>query len=301
MGNDITWSVDGWTGYQGLVVPDDLGVDWFVQSTQGWWNGTGIRNNDQDKTGSDGTFYSPPDRAARVVTITGYATCPDDGVMELAMDRFNALLSDRRQLHTLAVGEQTRTRQADVHLGDAPIVDPIGYSQFDYQLTVVAPDVRKLNGELHQVSGGMLVEATGGTQWDGPAGTTGVQWDGPAAVTGVQWESGSGNSGIIQLTNAGTADAPIQFFIDGPVISPSLVDIDTDRTLTYPDLVAAGQTLAIDTGTESVRLDGANRRPQMTRADFFLIPAGGTLTVAFRGPAPDPAALLTAQWRDAWL
>lgn len=297
----ITWEVDGWTGYQGHnAIPDANGVRWRVQDVQGWWGPVGVINNDLSKTGADGAYYEPPDRPARVVTISGTADCPGVGAMELAMDQFNALLSDRRQLHTLTAGELTRTRQADVHLGDGTAIEPTFGDELDFALTVIAPDPLRYSAELHQASCHLASTAPGGVRWNGLSGG-GVRWNGPAGNTGVRWQSGSGDPGVMVLRNQGTADAPIRFTVAGPVPGPSMVDIGTDRTITYPGTVAAGSDLVVDTGTGYVALDGANRRPQLTRADFFLIPKGGQLTVAFRSTAPSPDALLIAQWRDAWL
>jgi tail protein len=298
----ITWELDGWTGYQGhRAEPDSDGVRWHVQEVLGWWGPTGIRNNDQDKTGSDGAFYSPPDRAARVVTIIGTADCPDDAAMESAMDRFNSLLGNRSTLHTLTANELTRARQVDVHLADGTTIEPAYGGDLDYQLTVIAPDSRKFSGDLHQTSCHMTQDAPGGVRWDLAASAAGVQWDGPAGTTGLVWESGPGESGVMQLTNSGTADAPIRFTVAGPVQGPSIVDVQTDRTIAYPGLVADGSQLVIDTGTGYTALDGANRRPQLTRTDFFSIPANGSVTVAFRGALSSTTALLIAQWRDAWI
>jgi hypothetical protein len=296
---DITWSVDGWTGYQGNVVLDNLGIDWFVESVQGWWGGTGIRNNDLEKSGADGSFFSPPDRVARVITIDGYATCPDESALEQGMDRFNELLSDGR-LHTLTATEQTRVRQVDVHLGAEPVVDPLSGNRFDFGLTVIAVDPLKYSADLHTDQTGLAQDAPGGIQWNGPAGTTGVQWGGPAGTTGLVWQAGNGNTGVMVLSNDGSADAPIRFAIAGPVSAPSIVDVTNGHTITFPDAVPSGSQFVVDTGTGYAALDGANRYPQLTARDFFVIPRRSSIEVAFRSPVSSPSAVLTAAWRDAW-
>ena len=293
----ITWNVDDWTGYQGhMAEPDENGVRWFVQHAQGWWGGTGIRNNDQDRSGSDGAYFAPPDRAARVITLSGTADCPDEAAMELAMDQFTALLSDRA-MHTLTVGELTRTRQADVHLGADPAVDPTDSSEFDFELTVIAVDPLKYGADLHVDQTGLAQDAPGGIQWNGPAGTTGVIWNAPG---GLVYQGDNGNTGVLLLENNGSAATPVRFAISGPVNAPSIVDVTNGNRITYPDFVPSGSQLVIDTGTGYAALDGANRYPQLTSRGFFKIPKKSAIEVAFRSSTPSPSAVLTAAWRDAW-
>lgn len=300
-----TWDLDTITFGR---VNDVAGTSVYfgIDNVVGWDSSAKPRTGRLAKAAGPGSYRSPNWRGDKIITLEGSAAVPDEPTALQAKLMLSALCGDPTRLYQLRHQDSLSGEDLmrEVELDDELMV-AVNYRvrplEVVYSIQLAAPDSVRYSGTQHQVSGGMLVEAPGGVLWDGPNGTSGIQWDGPAGTTGVEWESGSGSAGIFTLSATGTADAPIRFTITGPVSSPSIVNVDTDQTITYPGVVAAGQQLVIDTGSHAVLLNGANRRPQLTRSDFFSIPAGGSVTVAFRGPVADPAALLTAQWRDAWL
>jgi hypothetical protein len=111
-----------------------------------------------------------------------------------------------------------------------------------------------------------------------------------------------GVTGRITLANPGTADAPILLGITGGLTAGFEVSASGQR-LRYPTPVPAGQTIDIDTDTGTVLIEGtADRRGELTVADWLLIPAQSSLTVQFTslGGARDPNARLTARWKPTY-
>lgn len=111
-----------------------------------------------------------------------------------------------------------------------------------------------------------------------------------------------GTPGQLTLSNPGTADAPITFVVSGPL--PGGFELSAGgMRLTYPVTVPDGQPVTIDTGTGSVTVESgtADRRGNLTVADWMHVPAGGELTVQFTSLGTfDAGALLEATTRPAY-
>lgn len=288
------WTVDGWSGnYR-----DDNGVDWVVNEDAGWFEPVAPRLFDSDKPADHGTYSSPSLDSSRVITLTGYATAPDPSTADQARNQFSALCR-RGHLFQLLVEEPVIDKMAMVKRAGGNL-RPTRPHQFDFQLILVAPDPRKYSALVHTKSTKLAQDAPGGIQWNGAAGSTGVVWNGPAGTTGVQYQTGVGENGVMQLANDGTADTPIVFTVAGPVDNPIITRTDTGETLQWTGSVPSGSLLVIDTATGSVLLDNGNQRPLLTKVDFFTIPPGDQIDVAFQAPTPSPTAQLTAAWSDAW-
>jgi hypothetical protein len=110
-------------------------------------------------------------------------------------------------------------------------------------------------------------------------------------------------SGQISATNAGTIATRPTFSVAGPVQQPQVSVLYSDgtvRTLAYADTLNSGDVLTIDTDAHTVMLGSASRRRYLS-GQWPEIPPGEPVTIAFTAAAYDPSAVLTAQWRSAWL
>lgn len=88
-------------------------------------------------------------------------------------------------------------------------------------------------------------------------------------------------SGALTLSNPGTASAPIVFVVAGPLTGGFELSGGGMR-LTYPFAVPDGQPVTIDTGLGTVTVEGtADRRTNLTNADWMQVPAGSSLSVYF--------------------
>jgi hypothetical protein len=292
-----TWTVDGWAGN----TIDVYGVSWVVTKDAGWFGGLGVRRSDADKPASHGIYTTPPLRTSRVITLEGGCFATSPSASEAALDRINAVLSDGA-LKTLTVVGLTATRLAAVNLGSvqAERISPLA---FDWQLSMVADDPRKLSSVASTNSVGLPSSGSGGVLWNGPAGSTGTPWNGPAGSTGVAWAATGTNGQMVLDNTAGTAPADVLFTITdsgGALANPKITRLDTGQALAYGTTLAQGDTLTLDTGSGAALLNGINRGALLTQADFFQIPPRATITVGFTAGSSDSTALLAAQWRVSY-
>lgn len=111
------------------------------------------------------------------------------------------------------------------------------------------------------------------------------------------------SGGITQLTNEGTADAPLRLEVTGPAVSPwmSLQRPEGQQVLRFNLSLAAGQTLYVDTGTRSVLLNNTSSRRGDVSSD------GGDWPILPGGPEPVSTPIryfgdgtLTVRHRSAW-
>lgn len=284
-----TWSVDGWIGNS----VDGNGTHWFINKDRGWFQPLGVRNYHLERPVGNGDFVAPKTRQSRVITLAGFCRALTPDLSSQAVDQFNGLLA-AGNLYTLTVDEGTRTMSAAVELGTDPDSELLNRRDFRFQLVLIAPDPRKLwvNGQFSGHSG-LTTASSGGITWNGPAGTTGSEWNGPAGSTGTEWNGATapvGSSGQFTLTNPGTAPADIVFTVTGPVTNPVITNLTTGQRIAYGGSLLAGETLVIDTGARSVLFQGVNRGPLLTQADWFGVPAGRSVVVAFTASTSDPAA-----------
>lgn len=100
-------------------------------------------------------------------------------------------------------------------------------------------------------------------------------------------QTGSGT-----LTNAGTFEAPLVIEITGAVTNPSV--IVGGQTLIYTGTVPVGQTLIIDTGNKTVKLNGVNALANYNGVFPMLQPGNTSVTAASAGTT-------VFKWRDRWI
>jgi len=130
----------------------------------------------------------------------------------------------------------------------------------------------------------------------------GLDWQ---DTTGLDWGI-PGTNGVMALANSGRAPAwPVFTIAAGAnsLVNPVITEQSTGRQLRYTGTLAPGDTLVIDTSpfARTVLLGGvADRRPFLTRAEWFPIPANGSTAVVFTADVFSASALLTAQWRNTY-
>lgn len=113
-----------------------------------------------------------------------------------------------------------------------------------------------------------------------------------------------GDSGARLITNAGEVAASPVITITGPCTLPSVVAVASGYVLELDLILAAAETVVIDTGDGSVTLGGADRLYSLTGRsvppEFFTLPPGST-EIAFRASVFGGGSSCTVTWRDAYL
>lgn len=126
----------------------------------------------------------------------------------------------------------------------------------------------------------------------------GLDWQDPV---GLDWGV-PGTNGVMALANSGTAPAWPTLTISAgasSLVNPTITEQSSGRQLRYTGTLAAGDVIVIDTNpfARTVLLGTADRRPFLTKAEWFPIPAKGSTAVVFTADVFSATAMLTAEWR----
>lgn len=298
-----TWSLDGISFNTG---PDANGFSYLVQSSKGWKGSAARRPDLTLRPDTNGAYRGPNYAGVRVVELDGIAQIQPGGDRDALADTLAGLCSGANPLYALVRNERNRSLQLLVEVQGAIDIRELpdgGTLMFNIQL--VASDPRKFSVAQKTATTAIAQAPLDGVLWNGTPGNTGTEWNGPAfPITGTVWQASSGVSGLLTLDNAGGAPTPILFRVDGPLtgslVQPTITDTTNGNVLTYSGTLMPGDVLLIDTGTGNVTLNGSSGAGQMSRADFFEIPAGSSIVVQFSGALPSATAQLTATWQDAY-
>ncbi len=114
----------------------------------------------------------------------------------------------------------------------------------------------------------------------------------------------AGDSGSRLVDNAGDAAASPVLTITGPCTTPAVIQVASGLRFELDLVLAAGESVVVDTGANTVLLGGvADRFFSMTAAsvppELFTLPLGET-ELAFRAAAYGGGAQCTVTWRDAY-
>jgi hypothetical protein len=157
--------------------------------------------------------------------------------------------------------------------------------------------------------------------WGSPAGT-GLPVDPPggldattvggldATTVGGLDAGGVGATGIVSVTNSGTADAyPVIEFV-GPLESPELSDITTGEIVRYDGVLESGEHVvincdsftAMDYPGQAVLLGGTADRGNLLAivGDWPRVGPGETRSWVFRAASNNPLGAVAVYLRPAW-
>ena len=113
----------------------------------------------------------------------------------------------------------------------------------------------------------------------------------------LEW--GVGGSGEFVASNSGNAPATPRFTIEGPVSRPRIENVTQRRTISLNLEILDGQTVVVDTATNTVTVNGVNRFDALDPLSqwFDIAPPGDT--IRFR--ALSGTGKLAASWRSSWI
>jgi hypothetical protein len=125
----------------------------------------------------------------------------------------------------------------------------------------------------------------------------------PTAGTGLSYPLSYGTpaaTGRITLSNPGTAAAAVLLEVTGAFPQGFETSADGQR-IRYTAPVPGRQVVTIDTGAGTVLAEGtADRRGELTLAEWFLVPADGVLTVQLSSLGGAADGTLTARWAPTY-
>ena len=256
MGGTI-WSIDTFTGYEGVVGPpvDDLGCVALVTQTDGWRTTAAPRVDVTDRPARDGSRSGKSTQPGRTVTIQGKVKAPGEIALLTWIDRFKALLSDddTDRTGTLTVAEPHLTRYQAFRRGAEMVAVPLSTTEGTFSMILWADDPRQFGTPLTASTG--LPQVTGGLQ---------LPFTLPFTLNSTV------ATGQVSLVNPGEAPGPVSIRMWGPVIGASqIVHVGSGLTLVFASALslADGQWLDIDMENEEVLANG-----QVERAEFVTSP-----------------------------
>lgn len=281
-------SLGSWTASAGPdTFTDAAGFQWDLTDIDGWWGGIGTRSYAVERVRGDGSHDGPLYLQGRQVTLTGNVTAQTSDGLQAAMDVVAGLLMQGDRTGTLVVSETTRGQalQAGCRVSTQPRAKRIAELVATWEVPLFCADPLRYGPTLTATIGlpvagaGISYPITYPLSYGTPTGT-----------------------GQIVLSNPGTSDTPIVFTVTGSLPSGFSISVGAQQ-LVYPVAVPTGQPVVIDTGAGTVLVEGtADRRVNLTQADWIQVPSRSSLTVQFTslGGAYDPAASLSASWAPAY-
>ncbi|HVE26960.1 MAG TPA: hypothetical protein VNC22_16235 [Sporichthya sp.] len=265
---------------------DDAGVAWFLQKKDGW-DSPEVRADLQERQADHGSWFSPVYLGSRPITLAGTIEAPSRAALQDAWDRMlvAASLTDT----TLTVWEST-PKQVTVRRSGKQLMEYVTDRTATWSVMVTAEDPRRYSTDLQSGTTG-LPSTSGGLVFP---------------VTPPITFSATTVSGSIGAVNSGTFETRPILTITGPVVAPvvsALYPDGTVRQLVYSQDLQAGDVLVIDTDAHSVTLNGnaSRRRFMSVPSGWPSIPAMASVSYQFASGTYNSTAMLTAQWRSAWM
>jgi hypothetical protein len=256
------------------------GGSYHVEQVDGWDDLPDFASYDAPRSRGHGDHIGSQFVRARIVTVSGSIANRDarDGLAQ-ALVAASPVQSDAIQDLTIETFGRALTASARLIRRSLPVGDNYAAGAVPFALQWKCPDPLRYGAIQSAVSTGL------------PTSSGGLAYP----LTYPLTYGTSGSSGQLTLTNDGTADAPFVATVTGSL--PTGFEISAaGQRIRYEFPVPAGETLTIDTGEGTVVAQGtADRRGNLTSADWIQVPAGSTTTLQFTslGGTYDPAATLT--------
>lgn len=285
----------------GLVFNADESTDaegcYWVTSLNGWTSRS-AKMQRYPKPASPGSYRVPSYTAERIVVLDGYCIAPSEEARSRAESRLAAMASNPQTLYRMDVSEEMGST---FRLVEVESVDIVRETEFvvHYVVQVAAPDPHRYAATTLSTSAGLPADAASGLDWTDP---TGLDWTDP---TGLSWGVPLA-TGKLTITNNGTAGAWPTFTISAgaaDLVNPTITYLATGAALRYGGTLLAGDVLVIVTNPfgRSVTINGSgDRRPSLTRAEWFSAPAGQMSAVSFTADVYSASALLSAEWQSTY-
>lgn len=303
---------------------DANGVLWFVAEETGFFGAPGTNADTTQRLNAHGAYRSPGWKTERTISLKGHAFAPSYRALRTAVNQITGILSDPYEPAALTCYTETGPLTCDVYLDGDILTSPLDIYNpgIEFSLQVVAPDPRKYSTVTQTMRADVPRADTGdGLEFvpDDPDTGMFTTFSSPAAGNngGLDFTTHGGllfgqsnATGIMQLSNAGTAPTTPIYTLYGPLHTPTLTATTSGQRseLTYNDTLGPGERIVVDPAAPSVLLGGtASRRHLLNPAQFagFAIPGtgrdGGRLSVGLthHGASTDDGYVV-ATYRNAW-
>lgn len=270
---------------------DDNGSEWLCNAFDGLFDGAASTLSTSQKMWGDGFFANRANRAGRVFTLSGALANDETQALMASWDALKrSLLLESQELVFTWNGVE---RLALVRQSDQPILTWKGdrLAEWSVQLTSLSPFLftpgSRVSGStaLPASVGGMLFPYV----FEG--GGSPNSWQFPEETV----------SGMVSLSNGGTAESAVSLRIDGPCVNPGVEHVQSGKRMMLRLSLGTGHYVTFDGESHEVLIDGSDpARGAVVRREWASALPGGN-TWAFSADSGSAGALLTVGFREAWL
>lgn len=287
---DIRLTLNGFP----LYGVDDNGCEWHVtfQDVSGLFDGVASTLKTSEKTMTDGWYGNLPRLQGRTITIEGHiiGRCTESCIT--AWNAFKSVLDTGGMLLIARlgnIGRQVRVWQS----GSAPLIkwDGVNILRFSLGLTALSPYLYGLDS----VSGvSRLPSSFGGMQFPYR-----FEEDG-GSLSSWMW-SEEVLSGNVALSNVGTAPSPVMIRIDGPVVTPQVLHVESGHVMAFGMSLGRGHYVTINGVTHEILVDGTDpARSRVVRREWSQAEPGMNIW-GFNAGEYSAEARMTVSFYPAYL
>lgn len=270
---------------------DGNGIAWILQGVDGWdgapaYSGAGgVVQRAADQGGwATSQFYAP-----RILTLTVWASAPDQKTRDLARALLNQALPVNAPLATFTYNEPV-PKFTLVRLNNQARVTETCPTLTDVQFSIplVAPDPRKyVVGQQQMI---LTVPSAAPAPLMLPTTT-------PLILPQITAPFPGGAAGL--AVNTGTFETRPTLTVNGPATGPAVSNLTQGLTVSFSALtMAAADTLVLNMDTRTAKLNGNYVPADLSSAWWTLWPGDNTIQVAGVG---DFGATMTATWYSAYV
>lgn len=273
---------------------DSYGCEWHVtfQDVSGLFDGVASTLKTTEKALADGWYGNLPRLQGRTITVEGHIIGRCTEACISAWTAFKNILNSDGMMLIARLGGISRQVQV-LQSASAPMVkwDGVNVLRFSVGLTSLNP---YLYG-LEPISGDTkLQSSTGGMTF--PYGFEVVS----ASMSSWTWNE-SVVSGNVRLMNNGTAPSPVMIRVDGPVVDPKIIHVESGHTIAFNMSLGLGHYVTANGMTHEILVDGTDpARGRVVRREWSQADPGSNVW-AFRASEYSTTARMSVSFYPAYI
>lgn len=264
--------------------PDDAGIYRVFDDLVGWWDPTESTGEIVQNAYQSGGWPDDAYENSRNLALKGTIFGDDRPAVRNAFEEFLGSLSVR-ELSPFVVIEHGLTRHVMARRQGKPITSYKGFFKAAIDVQFAAPDYRRLSGDgsgpTHVVETGLPTQS-GGLAFPAVFPAT---FDADVVT------------GVVEITNAGTAPPPVTVTIHGPSSSP-IIRTDDGQQMPLDITLDVGQFLEVDLDRKTIKLNGQASRRSALRGKWINLRPDNVLM--FDAVSYNPETRFVVSWYDAW-
>lgn len=275
---------------------DSYGCEWHVtfQDVSGLFDGVASTLKTEEKAIADGWYGNLPRLQGRTISIVGHiiGSCTESCVR--SWEAFKSILDVAGMRLVVEIGDIKRQVQV-FQSASAPLIKWSGVNILKFSLSVTALDSCLYGVNMESGNTG-LPSSIGGMVFPYHFKEDPLQDD----VSSSWMWSERVVSGRVRLTNVGTYSTPTFIRIDGPVLNPQVLHVESGHVVAFSMAFGIGHYATIDGATHEILIDGRSpARAYVSRREFGRAVSGSN-EWRFTADAYSDSARMTVSFYPAY-